>query len=126
MMINIKLKYICVGNNFKQGYISSIISPTEIILNSGENIPFDDLEPIELTIGTLAESTGYSADNKINNFAKILTLEDPKIVYVVTYEPGIYLSDLNNNIISNRIKYLHEFQNIESMLIDWNTPFNQF
>ena len=122
-MIDIKLTKICVGNKFKQGYITSIISPTEIVIDNGESINFESLEPIKFSAEILKEY-GYSIDNKIHNFLKIFVLENPIEVYGETYEPGIYLADLKNNISSNRIKFEHEFQNIESMLIDYNMPFN--
>ena len=69
-MIDIKLTKICVGNKFKQGYITSIISPTEIVLDNGESINFESLEPIKFSAEILKEY-GYSIDNKIHNFLKI-------------------------------------------------------
>ena len=122
-MIDKRLTKICIGNKFKQGYITSIISLTEILLDNGETINFDNLEPIEFTVEYLKEY-GYSSDSTIHNFAKIFILENEKVIFGETYLPGIYLSDLKNNIISNRIKFEHEFQNIESTLIDYSMPFN--
>lgn len=123
IVIDPRLTKICVGNNFQQGYIISIISVTEIIFDNGKKFKFEDLKPIKLTAELLKEQ-GYSNDSTIHNHAKILVLENEKKIYGEILEPGIYLADLKNNIFSNRINYLHEFQNLYSMLIDYNMPFN--
>ena len=123
IVIDPRLTKICVGNNFQQGYIISIISVTEIIFDNGKKFKFEDLKPIKLTAELLKEQ-GYSNDSTIHNHAKILVLENEKNIYGEILEPGIYLADLKNNIFSNRINYLHEFQNLYSMLIDYNMPFN--
>lgn len=121
IIIDPRLKKICVGNDFNQGYIVSIISANEIVLSNGERVEFEDLKPITLTVRLLQEQ-GYSIDNTFHNFAKIFVLEKERKLYGNIFEPGIYLADLNNNIISNKINYLHEFQNLDSMLIDYNMP----
>lgn len=122
-MIEQNLTRICIGNRFKQGYITAIISSKEIIINNNLTVSFEDLQPIDFTPETLMEF-GYSDDNTINNNAKIFILKEEMKIRTNIYEPGIYISDSRNNIISNRIKYVHEFQNFESFLIETLSPFD--
>lgn len=122
-MIEPQLTKICIGNKFKQGYITSIISSEEIVFDNGKTVKFVNLEPIEFTIDLL-KNYGYSTTNKIHHNAKIFVLEDLITIDGETFESGIYIADKNNNIISNRIKFEHEFQNLESMLIDTIMPFS--
>ncbi len=109
-----KLTTICIGNKFQEGVIKSILSAEKIILDNNKTLRFEDLTPIEFSEYLLKEY-GYSEDNTINNHAKILVLKNDILKYGETFEPGIYLSDLKGNIISHRIKYLHQFENLESM-----------
>ena len=109
-----KLTTICIGNKFQEGVIKSILSAEKIILDNNKTLRFEDLTPIEFSEYLLKEY-GYSEDKTINNHAKILVLKNDILKYGETFEPGIYLSDLKENIISHRIKYLHQFENLESM-----------
>ncbi|MDQ8142114.1 hypothetical protein [Chryseobacterium sp. CFS15] len=122
-MIEQNLTRICIGNSFKQGYITAIISSKEIIIDNNLTVSFDDLQPIEFTPEILKEY-GYSDDNTIHNNAKIFILKEQIQIKTNIYESGIYISDSKNNIVSNRIKYVHEFQNIESFLIETLSPFD--
>ena len=118
-----KLTTICIGNNFQEGVIKSILSAEKIILDNNKTLRFEDLTPIEFSEYLLKEY-GYSEDNTINNHAKILVLKNDILKYGETFEPGIYLSDLKGNIISHRIKYLHQFENLESMFFNYYSPFD--
>jgi len=118
-----KLTTICIGNKFQEGVIKSILSAEKIILDNNKALRFEDLTPIEFSEYLLKEY-GYSEDNTINNHAKILVLKNDILKYGETFEPGIYLSDLKGNIISHRIKYLHQFENLESMFFNYYSPFD--
>lgn len=118
-----KLTTICIGNKFQEGVIKSILSAEKIILDNNKTLRFEDLTPIEFSEYLLKEY-GYSEDNTINNHAKILVLKNDILKYGETFEPGIYLSDLKGNIISHRIKYLHQFENLESMFFNYYSPFD--
>ena len=118
-----KLTTICIGNKFQEGVIKSILSAEKIILDNNKTLRFEDLTPIEFSEYLLKEY-GYSEDNTINNHAKILVLKNDILKYGETFEPGIYLSDLKGNIISHRIKYLHQFENLESMFFFYYSPFD--
>jgi hypothetical protein len=118
-----KLTTICIGNKFQEGVIKSILSAEKIILDNNKTLRFEDLTPIEFSEYLLKEY-GYSEDNIINNHAKILVLKNDILKYGETFEPGIYLSDLKGNIISHRIKYLHQFENLESMFFNYYSPFD--
>ena len=121
-MIDIRLTTICIGNRFHEGIITSILSTEKIIVDNNRTLRFEDLTPIEFSEYLLNEC-GYSKNCTINNHAKILVLEEDISKYGEIFESGIYISDLKNNIISHRIKYLHQFKNIVSMLIDYYSPF---
>ena len=118
-----KLTTICIGNKFQEGVIKSILSAEKIILDNNKTLRFEDLTPIKFSEYLLKEY-GYSEDNTINNHAKILVLKNDILKYGETFEPGIYLSDLKGNIISHRIKYLHQFENLESMFFNYYSPFD--
>lgn len=122
-MIDPQLTTICIGNTFKEGLITSILSKEEIIVDGTKTLRFEELTPIEFSEFLLREN-GYSEDNTIDNHAKILVLKNDILKYGETFEPGIYLSDLKGNIISHRIKYLHQFENLESMFFNYYSPFD--